>query len=254
MRLSLVLATALLAPTVVPACGDGVGSSDDDHQDVIVFAASSLTAAFTEIGDAFTAANPAMDITFNFGASSDLVAQVVEGAPVDVFASADQTSMTRLIDAGTGGSTPVQFATNALEIVVEPGNPLGITNVSDLADRELIVVTCARDVPCGRYAVEMFASAGVEVTPKSLEANVKAVVSKVVLGEADAGVVYVTDVIAAASDATGVPIPSTVNVIATYPIVVTNEAPHAVGAQAFVDFVLSEQAQQILASYGFGGP
>jgi molybdate transport system substrate-binding protein len=118
----------------------------------------------------------------------------------------------------------------------------------------LVVVTCALDAPCGRYAAEVFRAAGVEVLPKSLEANVKAVVSKVVLGEADAGVVYVSDVIAAGSDASGVPIPPTINVIATYPITVTKDAPHAADAQAFVDFVLSGQGQQILRSFGFGGP
>ncbi len=252
MRFSLVLATALLAPVVIAGCGRD-RSGADDRQEVVVFAASSLTAAFTEIGDAFAAANPATDITFNFGASSDLVAQVLAGAPVDVFASADQSNMTKLVDAGAEGSVPVQFATNALEIVVAPGNPLGIDSVSDLVDPELVVVTCAPGVPCGRYAAELFTAAGVEVVSKSLEANVKAVVSKVVLGEADAGVVYVSDVIAAGSDVSGVPIPPTINVIASYPITVTREAPHAASAQAFVDFVLSDQGQQILRSFGFGG-
>lgn len=222
--------------------------------DVTVFAASSLTAAFSEIGEAFTVAYPEANVTFNFAASSELVTQIGEGARADVFASADQGNMTKLTDAGNNATEPEIFATNLLEIMVGPGNPKKITGVADLAAESLIVVICAPEVPCGRYAAQIFDSAGVTVTPKSLEQNVKAVVSKVTLGEADAGIVYTTDVTAAGDRATGVEIPADINVLAEYPIAVTKEAANAQGAQAFIDFVNSEQGQKILASYGFQAP
>ncbi|MFN8022748.1 MAG: molybdate ABC transporter substrate-binding protein [Acidimicrobiales bacterium] len=221
---------------------------------ITVFAAASLTAAFTEIGDAFMVANPDAEVVFNFAASSDLVTQITEGAPADVFASADQKNMTKLTDAAANSTDPVVIATNLLEIIVGPGNPKGITGVADLANQDLIVVTCDPEVPCGKYANEIFANAGVTVTSKSLEENVKAVVTKVTLGEADAGIVYKTDVTAAGADAEGVEIPADINVLAEYPIAATAEATNPDGAQAFIDFVLSEQGQKIMQSYGFLAP
>jgi molybdate transport system substrate-binding protein len=222
--------------------------------DITVFAAASLTAAFTEIGDAFTAEHPDANVVLNFAASSELVTQIGEGAPADVFASADLGNMTKLTDAGQTATGPVVFATNIAEIIVAPGNPNGITGVADLASPELIVVQCAPEVPCGKYAAQIHENAGVTVTPKSLEENVKAVVTKVTLGEADAGIVYATDVTAAGADAEGVEIPRDVNVVAEYPIATVAESANAGGAQAFVDFVLSDQGQKILASYGFRAP
>lgn len=248
--------TLLAAATLVvvaSACGND-GNAASSPGNVTVFAAASLTAAFTEIGDAFTAANPDTGLTFNFAASSDLVAQINEGGPADVFASADQSNMSKLIDAGNNGSDPVVFATNALEIIVEPGNPEAITGVADLANDDLIVVICAPEVPCGKYAQQIFDAAGVAVTPDSLEENVKAVVTKVTAGEADAGLVYTTDVIAAGDRAQGVQIPADVNVLAEYPIAVTRNSPNGEAGQAFVDFVLGEQGQKILDSYGFLPP
>ena len=222
--------------------------------DVTVFAAASLTAAFTEIGDAFMVEYSDANVTFNFAASSELVTQIGEGAPADVFASADQSNMTKLTDAGNNATEPAVFATNLLEIIVGPGNPMGITGVADLANEDLIVVICAPEVPCGKYAAQIFEAAAVTVTPKSLEENVKAVVSKVTLGEADAGIVYKTDVTAAGDKAAGVEILADINVLAEYPIAVTKEAPNAEGAQAFIDFIVGEQGQKILASYGFLAP
>jgi molybdate transport system substrate-binding protein len=219
--------------------------------DITVFAAASLTAAFTEIGDAFMVENPDAKVTFNFAASSELVTQIGEGAPADVFASADLSNMTKLTDAGKNASEPVVFATNLAEIIVGAGNPKGITGVADLANPGSIAVVCAPEVPCGKYAATIFKNAGVTVTPKSLEENVKAVVAKVTLGEADAGIVYKTDVTAAGDTAEGVEIPADINVVAKYPIAVTKEAANADGAQAFIDFVNSEQGQKILTSYGF---
>ena len=238
---------------VAASCGSGDGGSDDSSGgNVTVFAAASLTAAFTELGDAFTAANPDVEVTFNFAGSSDLVAQISDGAPVDVFASADLANMSKLADAGLAAGEPATFATNTAEIVVEPGNPLGIAGVADLADSDLIVVLCAPEVPCGAYAEQVVANAGTTVTPSSYEENVKAVVTKVTLGEADAGIVYRTDVIAAGDAAQGVPIPDDINVVAEYPIALVSDAPNAAGAQAFIDFVLGPAGQGIVAAYGFG--
>lgn len=250
----LLLAAVATCSLVAVACGPDDDPSADGSGDVTVFAAASLSATFTEIGDAFAAERPDVSVTFSFAASSELVTQIGEGAPADVFASADLANMAKLTDAGNNGTDPVVFATNRLQIIVGPGNPMGITAAADLTDHDLIVVTCAPEVPCGRYAAELFANAGVTVTPKSLEENVKAVVTKVTLGEADAGIAYVTDVAAAGADAEGVDLPDDINVVADYPVAVTKQAPNPAGAQAFVDFVLSEQGQQILATYGFGAP
>jgi molybdate transport system substrate-binding protein len=146
------------------------------------------------------------------------------------------------------------FATNLLTIIVAPDNPLGITGVEDLANPDLNVVVCSPEVPCGNYADQIFTAAGVEVTPVSLEQNVRGVVTKVTAGEADAGIVYVTDVIAAGDEAAMVEIPEDINVIAEYPIadVAASESPDV--GQAFIDFVLGDEGQAILAEYGFGPP
>jgi molybdate transport system substrate-binding protein len=242
------IASLMILGMVAGACG-----SDDTGSDVVVFAAASLGGAFTELGDAFTEANPATRVTFNFAASSELVAQLVEGAPADVYASADLTNMTRLIDAGANATDPVVFATNLPAIIVAPGNPLGIRSIEDLAG-DLILVTCAPQVPCGAYASQVFETAGVTVTPDSFEENVRAVVTKVTLGEADAGIAYATDVAAAEGDVEGVEIPAEFGVVAQYPIAVTTRAPNPEGAQSFVDFVVGSAGQAILSDHGFGPP
>lgn len=252
-RLAATLATAT-ALGFVAGC-----ASDDDGRSaaagtITVFAAASLADAFAELGDSFTAANPGTDVTFSFAASSELVAQIVEGAPADVFASADQANMAKLTDADEQASDPVVFATNLMEIVVASGNPEGITGLADLADEDLVVVTCAVEVPCGAYAEQIFVDAGVQVAPKSYEENVKAVVAKVTIGEADAGIVYRTDVAAAGDAVTGIEIPDDVNVVAEYPIVATQTAADPELAQAFVDHVLSDDGQAVLASFGFLAP
>jgi molybdate transport system substrate-binding protein len=150
--------------------------------------------------------------------------------------------------------SPRVFATNRLQIVVAAGNPKGITGLADLVRPGLVVVLCGPAVPCGRYATQALQKAGVRVVPASQETDVKAVVSKVALGEADAGIVYVTDVKAGGAKVQGIAIPGNQNVVATYPIAVVKAASHGRAAQAFVDFVLSPQGQRILASFGFGGP
>jgi molybdate transport system substrate-binding protein len=238
------------------ACDRDGGEADGEAQraDVTVFAAASLTEAFTAIGDAFMAAHPDTSVTFNFAASSELATQVVNGAPVDVYVSADLAAMARLTDAGLAAEDPVVFTTNRAEIIVEPGNPLGLTGIEDLAAADLVLVTCAPTVPCGIYATQIFDNAGVDVTPDSFEQNVKAVVTKVTLGEADAGIAYATDVLAAGDDADGVEIPDDLNVTAEYPIVTTTSASNPDGAAAFVDFVLGPAGQDILRSLGFTPP
>lgn len=222
--------------------------------DLVVFAASSLTESFNEIGSAFMTEHPGTKVTFNYGASSELVTQINQGAPVDVYASADQANMTKLTDAGNGSGQPKVFATNLLQIIVGKGNPKGIQTVADLAQPGLIYVTAAPEVPIGKYAAQVLTTAGVTATPASFEQNVKGIVTKVTAGEADAGIVYATDVQAAGAKAQGVDIPATINVKATYPMVVTKAAPNPDAAAAFIDFALSEQGQKILHAKGFLAP
>ena len=245
--------SATAAPTSAPPT-TAASSEPTVTGDITVFAAASLTAAYTEIGDAFMTEYPDSHVTFNFAASSDLATQIIEGAPADVFASADQANMSKLTDAGGNSGEPQVFATNSLQIIVEPGNPKGIAGLADLAKSDVLYVTCAPDVPIGKYAAQVLMAAGVTTTPASLEENVKGIVTKVTLGEADAGIVYKTDVIAAGDKAEGVDIPADINVTATYPVVATKEAANAEGAHAFVDFVVGDQGQKILAGYGFTAP
>jgi molybdate transport system substrate-binding protein len=242
--------SVLALSLALAACGGDEGAEGE----LTVFAAASLSAAFAELGDAYADVDPDAALVFSFAGSSDLAAQVLEDAPADVFASADLSNMTRVTDAAKAAGEPVVFATNVAEIIVEAGNPNGITSVTDLADDDLIVVQCAAQVPCGRYAEQVLANAGVSVSPKSFEGNVSAVVTKVTLGEADAGIVYRTDALAAADQADGVAIPADINVVAQYPIATLANASNPQGADRFVEFVLGDEGQAILASYGFGPP
>lgn len=237
---------------VTASCGERQAPVQDPDASITVFAAASLTAAFQEIGAAYTAAHPKTEVTLSFGASSELVAQINQGAPADVFASADEKNMGKLEPGSVG--EPADFATNRLEIIVAPGNPKRILGLADLGRSDVVFVSASSEVPIGRYAQQALDAAGVSATPKSLEASVKGIVSKVVLGEADAGIVYVTDVLAAGSKAQGVEIPAAVNVVATYPIAVPASAKHSDSAGRFVAFVLSAAGKQILAKYGFGTP
>ena len=242
IRTTTVAALALLAVS----CTDGSAGSDGE---VTVFAAASLTDAFAELGEAFGAANPGTDLVFGFASSSDLARQISEGAPADVFVSADLANMAKVVDAVV--AEPVVFATNRAEIVVAPGNPLGVTGVDDLAEQDLVLVVCAPEVPCGRYAQQVFDNAGVPFVADSLEENVRAVLTKVRLGEADAGIVFATDVLAAGDAATGVEIPDDVNVVAEYPIALLSDDDVAA---AFVRFVQGPDGRSVLARHGFGAP
>jgi molybdate transport system substrate-binding protein len=252
-RLAALLAVAAIA---LAACGGG----DDDSGgtsgaassgEIKVFAAASLTAAFTKIGEQFTAANGGTKVTFNFAGSQALATQIQQGAPADVFASADIPNMGKVKDLV---GTPQNFASNLLAIVVEKGNPKGVKGLDDLASPDLKVVLAAEEVPAGKYAKQVLDQAGVAVKPVSQEDNVKAVVTKVSLGEADAGIVYVTDVTAGGDKVEGVDIPQDQNVTATYPIATVKASKAQVKAQAFMDLVLSDQGQQVLKQCGFLPP
>jgi molybdate transport system substrate-binding protein len=246
----LLLVPVAVLGLVAAACGDDNSGGGGDG--ITVFAATSLTEAFTEIGTAFEATDDGAPVEFSFDASSALVTQITEGAPADVFASADTANMDKLTDADLQGTDPVIFATNLLTIIVPKGNPAGITGVEDLAKPDLKVVLCAEEVPCGNYANQILDAAGVEVTPVSLEENVRGVVTKVTSGEADAGIVYVTDVAAAGDAAEGVEIPADINVVAEYPIATVGASGNQEVGEAFIDFVTGEQGQEILSQYGFG--
>ena len=236
---------AFTAPAAAPT-----EPASDIEGELVVFAAASLTEAFTAIGDEFQSEHPDTDITFNFAASSALVAQIREGAPADLFASADQRNIDKLVAAGQASSDPETFATNSLAIIVEAGNPEDIDSVDDLADQDLVVVTCDPEVPIGRYTQDVFDAAGVEVTPDSLEESVRGIVTKVVEGEADAGLVYVTDVIAAGDGAAGIEIAADINVVAAYPIAPVADGTNPVAAAAFTEFVLGVDGQATLADFG----
>jgi molybdate transport system substrate-binding protein len=252
-RLAASLAVAAIA---LAACGGG----DDDSGgssgaassgEIKVFAAASLTAAFTRIGEQFTAANGGTKVTFNFAGSQALATQVQQSAPADVFASADIPNMDKVKDLV---GTPQNFASNQLQIVVEQGNPKDVQGLDDLANADLKVVLAAPEVPAGKYAAEALGKADVTVKPVSEEDNVKAVVTKVSLGEADAGIVYVTDVTAGGDKVEGVDIPEDLNVLATYPIATVKASQAQDQAQAFMDLVLSAEGQQVLKEHGFLPP
>ncbi len=236
------------------ACGTSAPASSPALSGTItVFAAASLNAAYTAIGKEFENSHPGTTVTFSFGGSSMLVSQIQQGAIGDVFASADRPNMQKLIQAGLTAESPIVFARNDLEIVVGKGNPKHIASLADLARSGLVVVLCAPVVPCGSYAAQALQKAGVSVKPASQEADVKAVLSKVALGEADAGIVYVTDVKAAGAAVEGVAISPALNIVAEYPIVILKDSQNRALARAFVSYVLTD-GRPILARYGFTNP
>ena len=253
IRLAVVLLVAALLAT---GCGgnddsSGASSGAGSPTEIKVFAAASLTAAFNQLGERYTAANGGTKVTFNFAGSQALATQIQQGAPADVFASADVPNMDKVKDLV---DTPQNFAGNQLQIVVERGNPKGVKTLDDLASGDLKVVLAAPEVPAGKYAKQMLDQAGVTVRPVSQEDNVKAVMTKVSLGEADAGIVYVTDVTAGGDKVEGVDIPKDQNVTATYPIAAVKASKNQQPAQAFVDLVRSPDGQRVLESFGFLPP
>ncbi len=217
---------------------------------ITVLAASSLTNAFTALGHDFEAANPGSSVKFSFGSSSTLANQIEQGAPSDVFASADQANMDKIVKAGDNAGAPTNFAKNELEIAVEPGNPKHITSLADLAKPGTVVVLCDPSVPCGKFGDQVLKNAHVTVTPKSRELDVKATLSKVELGEADAAIVYVSDVATSKGKVTGVTIPDSVNVLTTLPIVVLKGSSHAALAQAWDAYVVAHESD-LVGNFGF---
>jgi molybdate transport system substrate-binding protein len=253
-RASVLMAFLLLASACGGQAAEGGGESDENGQQMIVLAAASLTEVFQSLEEPFEVLHPSISPKFSFESSSTLVAQVQQGVPADVIATADEETMGQLESAGLLKEPPQVFALNELAIIVEAGNPQNVQDLADLADPNLKVVLAAEEVPAGAYARQSLEAAGVEVQPVSLEEDVKAVVSKVSLGEADAGIVYVTEGKAAGSAVGSVPIPREHNVVARYPIAVLKEAPNENPADDFVALVLSEDGRAALSAAGFNLP
>ncbi len=237
---------------VLAGCGSAAGQ--DGGRELTVFAAASLTEAFTGLGEQFEADNPGVTVRFNFGASSDLAQQIVNGAPADVFAAASESTMATVADTGAVVGPPTVFATNVLRIVTAPGNPEGIASFADLARPDLAVVVCAPQVPCGAAAEKIEQATGVTLSPVSEEPDVKSTLGKVTTGNADAGLVYVTDVTGAGDDVQGVPFPEADRAVTNYPIAVLADAPQPALAAAFQDLVTGERGRNALRAAGFGAP
>ena len=255
-RISVFLALALTL--ALTACGSSAKSSPSSSTraggSINVFAASSLSKAFDALTKEFEAAHPGSHVNVNPASSSILADQILNGAPADVFASADQKNMKKIEDAGAATGSPVVFAKNRMEIAVERGNPKHIATVADLAKPGLIVVLCATEAPCGKYADQLLEQDKVTLSPKSRELDAKATLTKVSRGDADAAIVYVTDV-KKATDVDGVAIPTGQNVIATLPIVALKDSKNAALAKAWVDFITSSAVEKKLQEqYGFLAP
>lgn len=233
-------------------------AGDELSGKLTIFAAASLGGAFDELATRFETLHPSLEVLpVTYDGSSVLATQLIEGAPADVFASADEPNLDRVADEGLVAGEPEVFATNVLEIAVQPGNPLGIDALDDLADGSdaaPVVVVCAAEVPCGRAAATLLTDAGVALTPASEEQNVSAVLTKVRAGEADAGLVYVTDVRAAGGDVEGIEIDGADAATNRYPIAALAGAANPAAAAAFVAFVRSPEGAEVLAEFGFGSP
>jgi molybdate transport system substrate-binding protein len=246
-----VVGVLALAGCAAAAPGPAEDPADTLSGTVTVFAAASLTDSFAAIADAFTAEHPGVTVSFNFGGSSGLATQIVEAAPADVFAAASPATMKTVTDAGLADGDPADFASNQLEIAVAQGNPGKITGLEDFAGADRTIALCAVEVPCGAAAAKLFEAAGITPSVDTYEQDVKSVLTKVELGEVDAGIVYVTDVKAAGGTIEGIEVDSAP---VAYPIAALTASANPAAARAFVDFVLSDQGQSILRAVGFGAP
>lgn len=243
------------APAGTPtAAQTGAASSDPLRGTVTVLAAASLTEVYGELATRFEKLHPGVTVTESFGGSSALAAQIVQGAPVDVFASANEATMTTVTDAGLADGAPVTFATNVLTLVVPPGNPAHVSALADLARPEVKVALCDPAVPCGSAAAGLLTAEKLKVTPVTLETDVKAVLTKVELDEVDAGLVYVTDARSAGSKVTQIAVADPANPVNRYPIVVLSGSANKAAARAFESFVLSATGRAALEKAGFGAP
>lgn len=258
---------ALAAASVLLLAGCASGDADPNAEqttaptsvepeltgELSIYAAASLKAAFDELEIRFEELHPGLEVLpIVYDGSSTLAAQIIEGAPADVFASADENNMQKVVDAGLA-TDPELFATNTLVIIMPAGNPGGVEDLSDLADDSITVVLCELEVPCGAASQTLLSNAGLTVTPASYEQNVTAVLTKVAASEADAGLVYATDV-QGRTDVEFIVPDGAEDVVNRYPIDALTEAPNPDAAQAFAEFVLSPQGQEVLAGLGFGRP
>lgn len=237
-----------------PAGGAAAPTGDGLDGELTVLAAASLTDTFTVLGEQLEAAHPGLDVTFSFAGSSALAAQVTQGAPADVLATASPATMQLVVDAGEAAGPPSVFARNTLQVAVPPDDPGDVDGLEDLADPARTVALCAVEVPCGAATERLFAAAGLTPAPDTLEQDVRAALTKVELGEVDAAVVYRTDVQAADGAVVGVDVPQADRAATDYLVTVLQGADLPAAARAFVDLVLSPTGQQVLADAGFDRP
>jgi molybdate transport system substrate-binding protein len=248
-------AALLLAGCSAPGPGPNGGPSRDPlHGTVTVLAAASLTGVYGELAARFEKLHPGVTVSESFGGSSALAAQIVQGAPADVFATANEATMTTVTDAGLADGTPIVYATNVLTLVVPPSNPGHVTKLIDLTKPGVKVALCDKAVPCGSAALSLLAAEKLSVAPVTLETDVKAVLTKVELDEVDAGLVYVTDARSAGDKVTQIAVPDAANPINRYPIVVLAGSTNKAAARAFEQFVLSSTGLAALKNAGFGTP
>ncbi|WP_409475022.1 molybdate ABC transporter substrate-binding protein [Streptomyces sp. HC307] len=253
-------AAALLALSACSSSSDsgssaaGSDASDRLTGEVTVFAAASLEESFTTLGKEFEKQHPGTKVTFSFGGSDSLAASITGGAPADVFAAASPRTMAIVTDAGDASGTPTTFVRNQLEIATLPGNPDRISSLEDLTESGLKVVLCDESVPCGAAAQKALDASRLKLTPVSYEQDVKSALTKVELKEADAALVYKTDVRAAGDKVEGVGFPESADAINDYPIALLRDAPNAEAAKAFIDLVKSAEGQKVLTGAGFLAP
>jgi len=254
----LLAATLGASLTLAAGCGstdkDSSGSSGKGNKTLFVFAAASLTETFTSLGKTFEASHAGVKVKFNFGGSSALAQQITQGAPADVFAAASPATMKTVTDAKDASGTPKVFVRNRLEIAVPPKNPGKVKTLKDLTNPKLKVVECAPEVPCGTAAIKALAAANLKVKPVSQEQDVKSALTKVQLNEADAALVYRTDVKSAAGKVKGIDFPEAAQAINDYPIATLAKAPQPDLAGQFVQLVLSDQGKSVLTQAGFESP
>lgn len=228
------------------------GCSDDGGKTrLTVLAASSLTDAFTDFEGRYEASHPDIDVVLSFDSSSILAAQVIAGAPADVLATADETTMVSVADEGLLAAEPVEFARNTLVLVTPPDNPAGLLDAADLERADVELAVCVPEAPCGEATQRLLQLAGIDASPVTEEDNVRSVLTKVTIGQVDAGIVYVSDAQAAGDAVATIAIPNSTDVVNVDPIAVVAAGEHHDAAQDWVDLVLSDQGQRILASYGF---
>ena len=251
------------APADVPPAQGAAPAADADGLSgtLTVFAAASLTDVFTVLGDQLEQQNPGLDVQFSFAGSSALATQLTQGAPADVFAAADVAQMDRVRDADLVGD-PAVFARNRLMLVVPPDNPAGlhlpggggIPSLADILTSDVTLAVCAEEVPCGAAAATVLAAAGSPATPDTYEEDVRAVLTKVELGEVDAALVYASDVVSAGDAVEGLEFPEAEDAVNRYPICVLADAPNPEAAAAFVELVRSAEGQELLQDAGFRAP